>query len=88
VRKALILARNLHQFMGLMKTHRLNPSDYKYVRDQYDTNGWWVDMPVILLEGYEYNPNYYLGLMAHIGNRFENIGFISEGEVWNETIIL
>jgi hypothetical protein len=88
MKKALILASSLHQFMGLMRTFRLNPVDYKYVRDWDDMRGWWIDMPVILLEGYEKNPNYYLGLMANIGNRFENIGFISEGEIWNEAIII
>jgi hypothetical protein len=86
--RALILAANLHEYMSLMRTYRLNPAEYRYVRDYQDVIGYWIDKPIILLERYELNKNYTLQLMDYIGHRFDNIGYLSEGEIWNESTIV
>ena len=82
--KALILASNIHQFRNFCREFQLNPhKDVKLVSDwTWDCQGWWVDMPVILLDGYQYNQDYTLGLMRLIGYRFENIHFLSKGEIY------
>ncbi len=87
MRKALILAQSIHQYMGLMRTWRLNPAEYKYVRDWDDMCGFWVDMPVVMMEGYEYNKSYTVELMHNMVCRFENIGFLSEGEIWQDVYV-
>lgn len=84
VKKALVLARDFHQYRFLIRHFQLNPAEYRYIHEWSDMQGWWIDMPVILLEGYEYNKNYTVELMDRIGYRFDNIGFLSEGEMWNE----
>lgn len=85
--KALILARSRHHFLFLMHHYHLNPNEYKYVLDWDDICGYHWNAPVVLLEGYEYNKKYTVELMARMGHRFNHIGFLSEGEIWeNENV--
>jgi hypothetical protein len=86
--KGLVLAASLHQFMALMHRYKLNPKEYRLVRNWWDMNGWWIDKPVFILEGYQYNRDYTVELMWNVGERFENIGFITEEEIWNENPII
>lgn len=79
--QALILAGNYHEYRFFIRHFDLNPHDYRYITELNDVCGWWVDKPVILVEGYERNQNYTLQLMNYIGHRFDNIGFLSEGEM-------
>lgn len=83
--KALILASSHGQFRNLCRNFNMNPMEYQFVRNWHDMCGWWIDKPVIILNGYQYNSDYTLGLMTLIGHRFDNIGFLSEGEIWNES---
>jgi hypothetical protein len=89
MKKAIIFASSLVQYRNFCRNFNLHPNDYIYASGLYsDLCGWWVDKPIILLEGYEYNRNYTCGVMNYVGHRFDNIGFISEGEIWNESIKL
>ena len=80
--KALIMAASRIQFINFCRNLELNPNEYRLVRHDGDCTGWWIDKPVILLEGYQYNRDYRLGLLQYIGHRFENISFVSEAEIY------
>lgn len=84
----LVLAENLHQFKFFVRHFNLNRKDYRYVYDWSDMCGYWIDTPVIMLEQWHYNKNYTLELMNLMGYRFENIAFLSEGEMWNEGLVI
>lgn len=85
--EAIVLASNKHQFIHFIRHFRLNANNYRYIVG-YDgwgeVYGFHWDTPVILLEDYYYNKNYTLELMNFIGHRFNNIGFLSTGEMYND----
>lgn len=87
--KALILGMNYHQYKWFIRHFDLPRNEYRYITgtDWGDLAGWGFDMPIILLPNWETNRNYSLGLMNRIGHRFNNIGMITEGELWeNEEV--
>jgi hypothetical protein len=87
VNRTLILAMNYHQAISFLRHFKLNPQNFRYVVDYDDLCGRHWGTPVILLEGYHLNKNYTLGLMTYLEYRFNDIGFISEGEIWeNEEV--
>lgn len=89
MKKILVFASSYGQFINFCRNFNLNRNkDVKYVLEYAHVCGWWIDQPVVLLEGYEYNPNYTVKLMHYIGCRFEDITFVSEGEMWDEGIKL
>lgn len=85
--RTLILAENYGQAISFLRHFKLNPQNFRYVIDYDNVCGRHWDNPVIILEGYQFNKNYTLGLMAYLAYRFNYIGFISEGEIWeNEEV--
>lgn len=85
MKQALILASSRIQFIHFIRNFGLNSNDFKFVSDGSvnEVCGYHWDTPVILLEEYQYNKNYTLEIMRYIGHRFNNIGFLSIGEIYN-----
>jgi hypothetical protein len=87
--QALILCNHMVTYRNFIKQYGLNANEYQYKNGSYgadEVRGYHWDTPVIMLEGYEYNKNYTLEFMHYLGHRFNHIGFLSEGERWNEDI--
>jgi hypothetical protein len=87
--KALILAAHMIPYRNFIIQYGLDANEYRYIPAHGgwgDVYGFHWDTPVIMLEGYEYNRNYTLGFMKFVGARFHNIGFLSDGERWNEDV--
>ena len=56
----------------------------KYLTSIEKAHGYWVDTPVLLLEGFAENPLYTVELMSFIGNRFNGIGIVTEAEIYEK----
>jgi hypothetical protein len=80
--KILLFASHQMQVINFLKIFKLNAKNYKFIRCYEDLHCCHWDSPVILLEGYQWNKDYTSSLMQYVGHRFNNIGFISEGELW------
>lgn len=83
--RVLVLAANYQHFMVVMRSLKISPKSVKYLNGSYDevTGRHW-DNPIIILEGYERNPNYQVHFMNYIGRRFNDITIMTEEEIWNE----
>jgi hypothetical protein len=84
--KALILASNKIQFIHFIRNFELNANDFMFVTGRHgygEVYGYHWNTPVIMIEDYQYNLNYDLNLLTFIGHRFDNIGFLSTGEIYN-----
>jgi hypothetical protein len=86
MKPVLVLAQNRHQFINFIRHYELNANDYRYILGDGwgEICGYHWDTPVIMLEQWQLNKNYVVELMKYIGHRFNHIGFLSEGEMYND----
>jgi hypothetical protein len=80
--EAIVLAAHYQKYLSLCQQYQLYRTELKYATDWMELRGYHWDTPIIILEGYEHNLNYTLEFMRKLGHRFDNIGFLSEGERW------
>lgn len=89
MKQVIVLASHKLQFINFIRHFRLNANDCKFVlghQGYSELYGYHWDTPVLLLDNYQHNENYNLDLLTFIGHRFNNIGFLSEGEMYNEGV--
>jgi hypothetical protein len=82
--KAIVLCSSHVSYIYFCRHFGISRFDLRYATDWSSVCGYHWNTPVIIVEGYHQNRNYTLDFMNRLHHRFDNIGFLSTGEIYND----
>lgn len=84
--RTIVVASSFVAYTFYLSANGLSRQDHAYAQDFTQLAGLLRATPVVILEGYQYNKNNTIWFMSLIGNRFADITFVTEAEMYDKQI--